>query len=52
MTITKHFDTLKQAEKYQNLLYNKYHRVVLMNAPMFEESGNYVWEVDNQEIKG
>lgn len=44
-TITKHFDTLKQAERYQNRLYGRYDKVRLVRSPRFSEAGTYVWEV-------
>lgn len=43
--ITKHFDTLAQAERYQNRLYDKYDHVRLIDFPRFSESGTYIWEV-------
>jgi hypothetical protein len=45
MTIAKTFDSLKQAERYQNRLYGKYDKVELVKSPMFSESGIYVWIV-------
>jgi len=44
-TITKTFVTLKQAERYQNSLYNKYDYVRLVCSPRFTEEGVYSWEV-------
>jgi hypothetical protein len=46
-TITKTYSTLKQAEQYQNRLYNKYAHVRLVRAPLFSEEGVYVWQVGN-----
>jgi hypothetical protein len=43
--ITKTYKTLKQAERYQNRLYNKYNSVQLVSFPRFSEDGEYVWEV-------
>lgn len=43
--ITKHFETIKQAEKYQFKLYDKYNSVVLISSPLFTESGTYKWKV-------
>ncbi len=43
--ITKHFDSLYDAEEYQNGLYDKYNHVLLVRAPLFSEAGTYVWEV-------
>jgi len=46
MTIKKVCKTLKQAEKNQELLYNKYDSVKLVKSPLiFSEAGEYVWEV-------
>lgn len=45
MTITKTCKTLKQAERYQNYLYNRYDTVRLVRGPKFAEEGVYVWEV-------
>lgn len=47
--ITKYFSTMKDAERYQNRLYGRYHRVHLTSAPRFSEAGNYVWEVEKGE---
>jgi hypothetical protein len=44
-TISKQCKTLKQAERYQNRLYEKYQRVRLVKFPWFTEKGSYVWEV-------
>ena len=44
-TISKTFTTRKQAERYQSRLYNQYDSVTLVKAPMFSESGVYVWNV-------
>lgn len=44
-TISKQFATRKQAERHQNRLYNQYDSVQLIKAPMFGESGLYVWNV-------
>ena len=44
-TISKNFETIKQAERYQNKLYNKYNSVVLVHFPILSESGQYVWKV-------
>jgi hypothetical protein len=44
-TISKQFKTLKQAEKYQNSLYNKYPYVQLVSYPIFSEEGEYTWEI-------
>lgn len=44
-TLSKQFRTLKQAEKYQNSLYNKFPYVVLISFPLWSEEGQYTWEV-------
>jgi hypothetical protein len=44
-TIKKQFQTIKQAERYQERLYNKYDSVNLKSFPMFQEQGTYTWEV-------
>jgi hypothetical protein len=43
--ISKTYATLKQAERYQTRLYNRFDSVRLIRSPMFSESGLYVWEV-------
>ena len=45
MTIAKLYKTMKQAERYQTSLYNKYFYVRLVEFPRFTESGIYKWEV-------
>ena len=46
MTIKKVCKTLRQAEKTQESLYNKYDSVKLVKSPtMFSEAGEYIWEV-------
>jgi len=47
-TISKRFDTLKQAEGYQNKLYEQYNSVQLIQAPTFSEEGLYIWRVDGR----
>ena len=44
-TITRYYNTLAGAEKFQNKLYNKYKIVRLIRFPSFSEEGNYTWEV-------
>jgi len=44
-TISKQFKTMKQAEKYQNSLYNKFPYVRLITFPIWSEEGRYIWEV-------
>ena len=43
--ITKRYETMKQAERYQNRLYGKFGYVRLVRSPLSGESGDYVWEV-------
>jgi len=43
-TISKHYTTLKQAERHQERLYNQYDYVRLIRSPLGED-GIYVWEV-------
>ena len=45
MTITKFYNTLKKAERYQNRLYSRYDTVRLVKFPRFTESGFYTWLV-------
>ncbi len=45
MMIRKQYKTLKQAERYQNLLYGKWDSVQLVAAPLFSEDGVYIWKV-------
>jgi hypothetical protein len=51
MTITKTFDTLKQAERFHNSLYNKYNYVRATRSPRFTEQGIYAWEVKDEIVK-
>ena len=46
-TITKHFDSLKKAENYLNLLYDRYDSVQLVYFPVYSESGIYIFSVNN-----
>lgn len=43
--IRKYFKTLKQAEKYQDKLYNKYSNVEVIGWPQFTEAGTYTFRV-------
>lgn len=43
--IEKYCLTIKQAERYQNSLYNKHNSVQLVTFPLFSENGLYVWQV-------
>ena len=45
MTVTREFASLKQAERFQNRLYNRYDSVKLIRAPLFRECGMYIWDV-------
>ena len=47
MTIPKTFKTMRQAERFQNGLYNRYESVKLIRTPLSSEDGQYVWEVSN-----
>lgn len=44
-SITKYFTSLRQAERYQNKLYERYSSVQLVNSPRFTEAGHYRWTV-------
>lgn len=45
--IRKHYDTIRQAERYQNRLYSRFHYVRLIRFPLCAgETGWYVWEVN------
>lgn len=44
-TISKTFESLKEAERYQSRLYNEWDYVKLVQFPIFGESGKYVWHV-------
>ena len=49
MKIKKVCSSLKQAERKQNALYNKYNSVELVKSPLlFSEAGEYVWEVSGK----
>ena len=43
--ISKHFESLKEAERYQGGLINKWDFVQLVQFPIFGESGKYMWHV-------
>jgi hypothetical protein len=45
-TISKTFKTPRQAESYQNRLYERFDSVKLLRSPMFSEEGAYTWQVD------
>lgn len=44
-TIGKHLKSLKEAERYQNRLYNQFDYVRLVSYPLFSEEGDYIWNV-------
>ena len=44
-TITKRLESLKQAEHFQDRLYNKYWSVELVRFPECSEKGIYQWTV-------
>jgi len=49
MKIKKVCGSLKQAERKQDSLYNKYNSVELVKSPLlFSEAGEYVWEVSGK----
>lgn len=54
-TIKKHFETIQQAIDYRTKLYKKYDFVKITETPLFEESGKYVFVVNqlkkNNEIE-
>ena len=43
--VIKYLKSLKQAERFQNSLYNKYPYVRLVTSPIFTEDGLYIWNV-------
>jgi hypothetical protein len=45
--ISKTFKTIKQAEKFQNSLYNRFNYVALTSSPIWSEEGVYTWDVQN-----
>lgn len=47
-TLHKTFDTIKQANRYQFNLYQKWDSVQLLSAPLFSEQGRYVWAVNGK----
>lgn len=46
MKISKYCKSLKDAEKFQNKLYNSYNNVKLIDFPKFSEGGIYEWNVN------
>lgn len=44
-TITKVCKSIKDAERFQNSLYSKYETVKLIQFPVTNENGTYVWHV-------
>ena len=50
--ISKYFDTLGEAERYQDELYSEHEKVECLRTPSFEEAGTYVWRVgEDSRIK-
>jgi hypothetical protein len=48
-TITKHFQRIRDAERFQEQLYDLYDSVQLIHSPMFdEERGAYIWRVKGE----
>ena len=45
-TISKYFNTLRQAEKFREKLYNQFDSVKLIDCPLFEECGQYTFVVE------
>jgi hypothetical protein len=50
MVITKTFETLKQAERYLNWLYDRHDHVELVSAPRFQEAGEYVFRCSSSAV--
>lgn len=46
--IQLHCKTIKQAERVQNSLYERYSEVNLIGWPLFDEGGLYVWAVEGK----
>lgn len=44
-TMRKYCKTIKAAERYQNMLYERFNHVQLIRSPLSTEQGEYVWEV-------
>lgn len=51
MVVTRKCSSLKQAERWQMRLYNKYTTVRLFRWPAFSEDGFYSWHVSNKSFK-
>ena len=49
-TIKKQFDTIKQAVNFRSKLYEKYEFVKITETPSFDESGEYVFVVNQLKI--
>lgn len=43
--IKRYFDSIKQAERFLNKLYDKYNFVQLVSFPMYGENGTYIFSV-------
>ena len=49
MKIKKVCKTMREANRKQEALYNKYNQVELVKSPLlFAEAGEYVWEVSGK----
>jgi hypothetical protein len=44
MIIRKHFNSIREAEKYQSNLYRQYNKVRLIDFPSLKDDGIYAWE--------
>lgn len=44
--VSKYFHTIRQAEKHQDKLYDKYNSVRLVSFPITSEAGTYIWKVE------
>lgn len=47
--ITKHFDSIRQAENYLQRLYDRFNYVRLIRFPGHSESGNYTFLVQYEK---
>ena len=45
MEVRKYCKSLKQAERKQQDLYNKFPSVTLVSSPLWAEEGLYIWDV-------
>ena len=51
-TITKKFKSIKDAINFRSKLYEKYDFVKIIDAPLFDENGIYIFSVNNNPFKG